>query len=126
MNQIVAYECKWCGKISRTKSGIANHERYCHGNPEFNCCQNCKHAEIRNLVVGGWPSTEPYCTAVNAWIFNEDKRDNAYFCECETYDNSGGMRDEVPVPYTCHSFESKGEHGFEYPAFENLRTEKEK
>lgn len=112
--EVKAYRCNWCKKISGTKRGILQHEERCHKNPLFNCCSNCKHATMKEDSIPDFWFTvmNPFCSIHNLFIFTEPKSERPYFIECNTEDRSYGMREEVPVPYTCHYFESKGKYGF--------------
>ena len=109
--KITAYRCEWCKKVS-TLSGIKLHEGYCRANPEKNCCENCKHGVMELLERdGGWRELSPYCEIHKQFIFTEPKSERPYFKECDV-DYRGPHCEEVPIPFSCHHFESKGTHGF--------------
>jgi len=42
MKTITAFECDFCKKLYRSKSGIGNHEKRCFHNPETKSCISCK------------------------------------------------------------------------------------
>ena len=107
MKEIKAYQCEYCKKISRTKTGIKLHEKKCSANPEANNCKNCVNACLRETDL----YKEPYCRAYEMFIFQNDKEQNAYFEECEIGYHYSGQ--EFNIPYTCYNFESKGTSGFE-------------
>lgn len=121
MREIKAYRCDFCDKILITKAGMKNHEGRCRSNPKNNHCSNCVHGIIKQDKMG---SEDPYCLHHEVFIFQKDKRDNAYFIGCDYntyYDGS-----DSPVPYSCFYFESKGSHGFAYEEAEEdtmLRNE---
>jgi len=98
---VSAYQCKWCNKVARTMSGILNHERTCHANPEFNCCENCNKAEMYAGTAR--------CTYHDEEIGGKGSVDATWFLECDEDDDLGCTR---KTPYTCHGFKSKGTHGF--------------
>ena len=43
MNEVVAYKCIHCGKISERKGYIKQHEKKCYHNPETRSCASCKY-----------------------------------------------------------------------------------
>lgn len=113
--EIKAWKCRWCNKVSRTKSGIMLHEDRCRSNPDFKCCTNCVHAynAAAEYIDGTILFCDLYCNYHGRSIFvGEDKSQAAYFVECDTDDGCGWNRKEAPIPYTCWGFESKGVHGF--------------
>ena len=69
--EVKAWKCRWCNKVSRTKSGIMLHEDRCRSNPDFNCCENCVHAY--NAAVeytdGIILFCDPYCNYHGRSIF---------------------------------------------------------
>lgn len=114
--KVKAYKCQWCNRVSRTKSGIIQHEKRCHSNPEFKCCENCVHAFIKRMeakddVFGIMYAEAPYCAYHDTEIFAPSGHNEyAYFIDCELEDY--GDSHERPIPYTCWWFKSKGSHGF--------------
>lgn len=41
----LAYECKYCGALKRTKNVCERHELTCFQNPDAQNCMLCKHKE---------------------------------------------------------------------------------
>ena len=41
--RILAYECKYCGTIKKTKYACEKHESACFSNPDARNCLLCKH-----------------------------------------------------------------------------------
>lgn len=114
--KIEAYKCQFCNRVSRTLSGIKLHEQSCKVNPSKNNCQNCVHAYLRGeeYCDGAVIFCTPWCAYHDREIFGKDKRDAAYFVDCEIDDMEYelGCVHEWPLPYTCWHFASKGKHGF--------------
>ena len=111
--EVKAYQCQWCRKVSRTMAGIINHEARCHANPEFNDCRNCVYAFLDAEAYIPHVITEyvdPHCDRHKRSIFNEFRGENAYLLDCDMQEQDYGP--DIPIPYTCHHFKSKGHHGF--------------
>lgn len=43
MEEVIAYKCEHCGKISLQKAYIKQHEKKCYHNPETKSCATCKY-----------------------------------------------------------------------------------
>jgi len=43
--EIKAYECEYCGKISRSRSNAKSHEARCHWNPKNLACASCGNSD---------------------------------------------------------------------------------
>ena len=109
MREIKVYRCDYCTKMLMTRRGMKNHENRCHNNPKNNHCANCINSIIKQDETG---CENPYCLHHKTFIFQKDKRNNAYFIDCDYDEHYNGS--DSPVPYSCFFFESKGSHGFEY------------
>lgn len=73
------YECEFCGKISKSKSGIKIHEKYCRKNPENKTyCYECKYCEsvkkeytAYHRMYGGVErvvNNAPFCNYYDAYL----------------------------------------------------------
>lgn len=73
------YECEFCGKIFKSKSGIKIHEKFCRKNPENRTyCYECEHCEsvkkeytAYHRMYGGVVrivNNAPFCTYYDVYL----------------------------------------------------------
>lgn len=114
--EITAYKCAYCNRVSRTRSGIINHEWACKYNPGRRNCHTCKFCETDTIIIPpGEPGNEPdererlfgitpkprtYHGLICKY-FNSPVGYKPYYRECETDWN------ERPMPGTCWYYEPK-------------------
>lgn len=76
---ITVYECEFCGKISKSKSGIKTHEKFCRKNPENKTycyeCEYCKsikkeYTAYRRIHGGSDRVVDnaPFCSYYDAYL----------------------------------------------------------
>ena len=52
MKKIQVFECDYCKKILRSRSGMKKHEEKCFYNEETKSCILCKHLSLQSFVDG--------------------------------------------------------------------------
>ena len=72
------YECEFCGKISKSKSGIKTHEKFCRKNPENKTyCYECEHSKSRKKEYTAYSNFDGLCykrVAKHAPYCNKNKK----------------------------------------------------
>lgn len=52
MKKIIAFECEYCNKILKSRSGMKRHEIMCFKNPASRSCITCAYLSIRGNING--------------------------------------------------------------------------
>jgi hypothetical protein len=96
MKEIKAYQCEWCNKITKSKSGINKHENKCYKNPSLKSCYNCKYLTNSGYIV----------KIMTCEIFNKNISEEPWQIECDNYNYWGH---EMATAFTCKRFAKKDE-----------------
>lgn len=86
LKDVIIYQCEFCGKVSLSRGGLSNHERYCRVKHEYkdgSPCFGCKLLTTRNVKPEEAEEDSPRC----------------FGCDYHDYNVGCCTSDICPTPY---------------------------